>query len=294
VPFKSLALSVLAVALTACQPLPRPFEHDPGTPNDLLRLSDSSGIVVLPVADAPPDTAHRLAERMVASLIDLGIPAYVGTGNRTSLFLAGEVIDPGRDAHIVWALYDAQGAALGRHEQTIEGTPVDLWARADPDLMTQLADDAAVWIARHIQQDEAAEVVPPPIFIGPVEGIAAHEAERLQVALRQSLRRLGSGVAAQRSAESLVASARVTLTPLVDQRMEVAIVWVVADPNGTEIGRIDQASPFAAAAVRDHWNRLALDAGLAAAAGMIEMVSRIDWSKGFSSPPPRQVSRGGG
>ena len=73
--FSWLALAILLVA--ACQPVPRPFEHDRSEANELLRLTDTRGIVVLPVADAPPDTAHRLADEMVASLIDLGIPAYV-------------------------------------------------------------------------------------------------------------------------------------------------------------------------------------------------------------------------
>lgn len=281
----------MALALAACQPVPRPFVPAPDEANPLLRLEDTRGIVVLPVADAPPATATRLADEMVASLIERGIPAYTGAGNRTSLFLVGEVIDPGRDAHIAWTLYEPDGDRIGRHEQAIEGTPLDLWAQADPDLMTELAAGAAARIAPFVQESAAAEIAPPPIFVARVEGGTTEQAKRLEAALRQSLRRLGARVAVEASDETLVATARLRLTERADARTEIAITWAIFDPNGTEIGRIDQVRPFAAEVVETRWAQLAVEAGLAAAAGIVEMVSRIDWRDGFVPPRGDQVSR---
>ncbi len=287
-------LVALVLVLAACQPVPRAFEREPGETNALLRLDDTRGIVVLPVADAPPATGLSLADQMVEALLDHGIPAYVGTGNRTSLFLVGEVIDPGHDAHIAWTLYNPAGEEMGRHKQTIEGTPIELWALADPQLMTALAERAAAQIAPFVQKETAPEVLPPAIFVAGVEGASDEQARRLEAALRQSLRRLGARVATQASQETLVAAATLTLTELADARTEIAITWAVSDPNGTEIGRIDQASPFATEVVRTRWAELAVEAGLAAAAGIIEMVSRIDWRDGFVPPPGTQVSRNPG
>lgn len=282
-------LVALALAVAACQPVPRAFERAPGETNALLRLDDTRGIVVLPVADAPPATARGLAEGMVASLLDRGIPAYVGTGNRTSLFLVGEVIDPGRDAHIAWTLYDPEGAVVGRYKLTIEGTPIDLWAAADPQLMAALSDRAAARIAPFVQHAVAAEVTPPPIFVAGVRGAPTARGKSLEAALRQSLRRLGARVAAEETEETLVAAATLTLTELAGAQTEIAISWSVSDPNGTEIGRIDQSSPFSTELVRTRWPALAVEAGLAAAAGIIEMVSRIDWRDGFVPPPDTRV-----
>lgn len=279
----SLLLPLLVV-LTACQPVPRVFERAPGSENGLLRLSDSRGILVRPVADAPAATADGLARKMVEALIERDVPAFLSSRNRSSMTLTGTVIDPGRDAHIAWVLYDPQGAEVGRYEQSIEGTPIAPWAQADPALMAAFAAGAAPQIAAYIQDEVKAEVVTPAIYVGRVTGAPANGGTRLQAALRQGLRRLGARVATTPSDETLMATATVRVTPMPDERFEVAIAWAVADPFGAEIGKIDQASPFAKSVVENSWGELAREAGLAAAAGMVDMVSRIDWRDGFVAP----------
>jgi hypothetical protein len=98
------------------------------------------------------------------------------------------------------------------------------------------------------------------------------------------LRRMGARVAVDPSDETLTARATVRMTPMDGDRVEVAIGWAVADPFGVEIGRIDQASPFSRRVVENSWGELAREAGLAAAAGMVERVSQIDWRDGFVRP----------
>jgi len=198
--------------------------------------------------------------------------------------LTGTVIDPGRDAHIAWVLYDPQGEEIGRYEQTLEGTPIAPWAQADPSLLETFATGAAPQIAAYIQEDVKAEVVTPAIFVGAVSGAPANGGPRLEAALRQGLRRLGARVATVPSDETLIATAEVRVSPMPNDRREVAIAWAVADPFGAEIGKIDQASPFATSVVENSWGELAREAGLAAAAGMVELVSRIDWRDGFVAP----------
>lgn len=279
----SLLLPFLIV-LTACQPVPRVFERAPDSKNELLRLSDSPGILVQPVADAPAATAHGLARKMVEALIARDVPAFLTSRNRSSMTLSGTVIDPGRDAHIAWVLTDPQGGEIGRYEQTIEGTPIEPWAQADPDLLETFAAGAAPQIAALIQDDVKAEVVTPAIYVGAVTGVRGNGGTRLQAALRQGLRRLGARVATGPSDETLLATAEVKMSPMSDDRLDVAIAWVVSDPFGAEIGKIEQASPFAASVVENSWGELAREAGLAAAAGMVDLVSRIDWRDGFVAP----------
>lgn len=283
----SLAVPLL-ILLTACQPVPRVFERAPGSENSLLRLSDSPGILVQPVVRAPAATADGLAREMVEALIERDIPAFLRSRNRSSMVLTGTVIDPGRDAHIAWVLHDPQGEEIGRYEQTIEGTPIEPWAQANPALMAAFADGAAPRIAAFIQEDVKAEVVTPAIYVGAVEGAPANGGKRLQAALRQGLRRLGARIATESSDETLTATAAVTMSPIANDRVEVAISWAVADPFGAEIGKIDQASPFARTVVEDSWGELAREAGLAAAAGMVDLVSRIDWRDGFVAPEGRE------
>ena len=276
--------ALLLALLVACQPVPRVFERAPDRDNDLLRLSDTPGIMVEPVTDAPPAAARGLAREMVAALIDRDVPAYMGSRNRSSMILAGRVIDPGRDAHIAWVLSNPAGDEVGRYEQSIEGTPIDPWARGDVDMMAAFAGNAAPRIAGFIQEEVKAEVVTPAIYVGTVEGAPEGGATRLQAALRQGLRRMGARVAVDPSDETLTARATVRMTPMDGDRVEVAIGWAVADPFGVEIGRIDQASPFSRRVVENSWGELAREAGLAAAAGMVELVSQIDWRDGFVRP----------
>ena len=278
---------ILAVAfLVACQPVPRPFEGGRETPNELLKLSDSRGIMVLPVSDAPPATAEKLAAEMAAALIEQNIPASVASGNHSSLTLASQVIDPGRDAMIAWTLFDAGGKKVARHEQIIEGTPIDLWAVADPDLMARLAGEAAPEIAVVVQGESVVEVRAPPIFVGDVSGTNEKDTIRLQAALRQALRRLGARIANAPSPQTLVASANVAINPLSEDQSEGAITWAVRDPFGTEIGKIEQASLIARNVIAQEWGSVARQAGIAAAAGIIELISQIDWSQGFVPPAP--------
>ena len=279
----SLLLPLLVV-LTACQPVPRVFERAPDSDNGLLRLSDSRGILVQPVVDAPPATADGLAREMVEALIKQDVPAFRTSRNRSSMVLTGKVVDPGRDAHIAWVLHDPLGEEVGRYEQSIEGTPIEPWALADPELMETFAAGAAPRIAAYIQDDVQAEVVTPAIYVGSVSGAPANGGTRLQAALRQGLRRLGARVATTPSDETLMATAEVRVIPIPGERVEVAIAWVVADPFGAEIGKIEQASPFANSVVENSWGELAREAGIAAAAGMADLVSRIDWRDGFVAP----------
>lgn len=281
---RSSLLVPLLVALTACQPVPRVFERTPGSENGLLLLSDSPGILVQPVDDAPPATADGLAREMVAALIARDVPAYMRSRNRSSMVLTGTVVDPGHDAHIAWVLFDREGAEIGRYKQNLEGTPIEPWARAEPTLLKSFAENAAPEIAGYVQEDVRAEVVTPAIYVGPVTGAPNEGGPRLQAALRQGLRRLGARVAAEPSEETLTATAAVRMTPMPDDQVEVAIAWAVADPFGTEIGKIEQASPFAARVVQMRWGDLAREAGLAAAAGVVDLVARIDWRDGFLRP----------
>jgi len=277
-------LIALLIALTACQPVPRVFERNADEDNGLLRLTDSLGIIVEPVVAAPPATAQGLAREMVAALIDRNVPAYMGSRNQSSMVLAGRVVDRGREAHIVWVLRDRNGAVIGEYDQSIEGTPIAPWADGDATLMAAFAERAATRIAGFIQEDGKGEIVMPAIHVGEVNGAPQGGTTHLQAALRQSLRRMGARVAKKPGKEALTASANVHLTPLDGDRVEVAIGWIVADPFGFEIGRIEQASPFARRVVEERWGELAREAGLAAAAGMVDLVSRIDWREGFLRP----------
>lgn len=290
---RSSVVIFLALLVAACQPVPRPFQHDrAAAPNELLQLSDAGGIRVQAVEDAPRAPAERLADEMVAALIKRNVPAFRSGGNRTSLVLASQVVDPGQDAHIAWTLFGPDGGTVGSYNLVLEGTPIDSWANADPDLMAAMAQTAAEPISRLVQHERVAEVQAPPIYVGDIRGANEQQALRLRTSLRQALRGLGTRLSNVSSQDTLTASADVKITQLAGAMSEVAIVWRIHDPFGTEIGKIDQASPVPDKAVAEQWGTLARQAGVAAAAGISQLVSSIDWRDGFLPPPPEPPSRG--
>jgi hypothetical protein len=276
------------VALFACQPVPRPFEAHRKAPNTLLQQADFRGIRVLPLADAPPETAEKLAAEMANALLDQNVPAFVRGGNRSSLTLVSEVIDRSQNAIIVWTLVEFDGTEVGRHNQPIVGASADQWVAGEPKLIADLAAQAAIPIASMVRGDEAREFKAPPVFVGMVSGTTVPEAIRIQVALRQALRKLGTRIADTPSNKTLVATADVTITRLDDELSEVAIVWAVQDPFGTKIGKINQASAIAHTVIENNWGQLSRQAGIAAAAGIVELVSQIDWSRGFLPPTAKR------
>lgn len=281
---RSSLLILVLTTLVACQPIPRPFEADRKAHNSLLQRSGFRGIRVLPVVDAPPKTDRKLAAGIVNALLDQNVLAFVHGGNRSSMTLVGKVIDRGQNATIAWTLFEFDGTEAGRHNQSIEGTPADQWLAGEPKLIAGLATRAATPIATMVRGYEVPEVKAPPIFVGMVSGTTASEAIRLQAALRQALRKFGTPIANTPSDKALVATADVTFTPLDDELSEVAITWVIQDPFKTEIGKINQANPIARTVIEQNWGHLSRQAGIAAAAGIIELASQIDWSQGFLSP----------
>lgn len=282
---RSSLLSLILVAIVACQPVPRPFESDRKASNTLIQKPGFRGIRVLPIADAPPPTAEKLAYETANALLDRNVPAYVRGGNRHSLTLVGKVINREQNAIIAWTLVEFDGTEVGRYNQLVEGTLMDRWVVADPDQLTALAARAAGPVSAMVRQDNSQQVKAPPIFIGDVKGTAGPKATQLQAALRRSLEKFGARIADTYSEEALVATAYVSVNQLDEELGEVAIDWAIADPFGTEIGRIDQASAIASTVIEQDWGQLCRQAGIAAAAGIVELISRIDWGLGFLPPP---------
>ena len=275
---------LLVATLAACQPVPRPFSHGGAPPAELLDIPGPRGIVVLPVADAPPGTADALARAMVSRLIDAGIPAFVGRGNRSSLFLLGQVVDPGSEAHIAWTLQDPDGREIGTFRQSIEGTPVGPWASAEAALMDRLVEAAVPRVVALVEPAAARPVEVPPIHVGPVAGVAEAVGERMRSAVRQSLSRLGARTSVGADGRALIALGEVRIAGEAGAAQQVEIAWSLYDPQDVKVGTIRQERTLPPVDGRRDWSPVIREAGAASAAGLYELVHAIDWSGGFAGP----------
>ena len=283
-----LVALALAMALAACQPLPQPFSHGGQPDRGLLAMPDRGGIIVLPVSAAPLATAAGLAGAMVTALHAANVPASRGGGNRDSTFLQGRVEDDGRDARVVWDLFAGDGALIGSHAQSIEGTPVAAWRAAEPDLMAALATASAAIIAALTQGDAPVEVTTPRIVILPVEGAPGDGDARLGTAVRTALAAAEIEIAEVAGAHTLSLAGRVVIVGAgagaSDDAVEIS--WTVSDPAGKQLGVIRQANRVPAGSLDGQWGQVAEAVAAGTAEGVADLLTRVEWRPLEPAEPP--------
>ncbi len=258
-----------------CQPLPQPFAHNGQIDNGLLDLPDHPGIVVLPVSDSPETTGIALAEAVAAALREANVPASTKGGNKLSAFLQGRVEDDGRNAQIVWELFDANGAFVGSSVQPIDGTPMDAWQAAEPALMADLGAGVSEKIAVMVQSDQPVErigqrVAPPVVAGAPGDGDRS-----LATAMRQALASGGADVLAETPGLPSV-SAEISLIPAGVGEEEVRINWVVEDATGFEVGVVAQSNVVPRGSLDGQWDGIAQAVAGAAAPAILELLERAE------------------
>lgn len=281
--FSKVAVAALAaVALAACQPLPQPFMAADKTANPLLRLDGAAGVLVLPVAGAPGAVTTRLAEAMADALGRADVPAGTRAVNAASHQLHGAIAvlieDSGQATiELDWRLIDPEGRDLGGDVRR-EAVPRDQWYRADPALMRRLAQPSVRVLAALIQGEAPplSGVVEAPrarrITVAPIDGAPGDGRDALQRALAEVLRQSGLTVAPVFDGESLVLLGTVTAGPPARGRQSVEISWALMWPDGSEAGRIDQASQIVAGSLDGAWGEAAVDVALGAAEGLRELL----------------------
>ena len=262
--------------IAACQPLPRPFEDQNKEANDLLRLANRGGVVVLPIEGAPNPTAF--AEAIALELRRLDVPATtarIGVAETLRLFGRAEATprDTSRDQlEIVWRLVQPNGTVLGRPGNWL--VPHDPWAKADPLAMAGVAQLAAPELAELIEGDRPVTQAGPSVVVWSVDGAPGDGAVTLKAALERALRRAGYRVLASLAEDSLVVSAAITVRPAGPGRERVAVAWTVLDQEGTELGQIDQENTITAGLLDGPWGEIARQIAGAALEGIADVVDQ--------------------
>lgn len=164
-----LATIVATLLLTACQPLSRPFAHQDGLDQTILRIPDGAGIYVVTPHSASNETASsetmdRLVNGMVAALHAADIVATQGaTRNPTSFVLVPQILAPqiregGGDGAIVWTLTSPDGQELTHVVEPGTGHPA----------LARVAEVMAAIVTKdEIQRDFHAPLIGGPENLSP-------------------------------------------------------------------------------------------------------------------------------
>jgi hypothetical protein len=271
-------LPLLLLLVAACQPLPHPFAADGVSEPPPLPPPDSADIVVTPVMGAPPTVAKALAE----ALRQADIPAAVeDAGNRgsdrlTSKALAQPEASGRATVTLAWALRAADGRLLGEG-RVVADEPETGWRRGDPAVAQDLAGRAAPSIARLVQlpAPRAATLSEPLLGLRPVTGAPGDGGSTLTRAMSYVLNRAHVALV-QKSGdkESFVLTGNVKLSPPEAGKQQVKVSWVLRQPNGAEIGRIDQQNAVPAGSLDGPWGDIAFAVARAAAPGVVALIEK--------------------
>lgn len=279
---RSVATLLLTLGVSACQPLPQPFQDWDKGANPLLQLQGAAGVFVLPVSGAPGVVTTRLAEAMAEALDRAEVPAGTKSVNAESHQLHGRVVTLVEDANqvtieIEWRMVAPNGRDAGSdtRQETVAREP---WYRGNPALMRRLAQSPARAIAALVQGD-----APPPVpaavaargrrvTVAPVDGAPGDGRTALQRALAEILRLSGIIVVPDFDAESLIVLGSVAAGRPERGRQRIEVSWALLYPDGTEAGRVDQDSLVVAGSLDGAWGETAFDVAFGAAEGLKELL----------------------
>lgn len=275
------AIVLFALSLAACQPVPHPFA--PGIAergNPLLLLPDRAGIVVLDISGAPVTATSRFPPAMIEAFLERNIPAWATSGNRASYFLQGGVkTEPLGDGWVRiimdWDLVDSGGIPIGSHSLSRKVRWID-WRDGSKDLIAKLATDTAMGISPFMQ--EAVSETPAsrskriPLFVTPVVGAPGDGQKSLRLAMMAALRRAKISISLHKPDNAMEITGRVRISPPVQNRQNIEIIWSVRRPDGAEIGHLIQRNAVPAGSLDKAWGELAFVVADAAIGGVIDLL----------------------
>lgn len=282
-----LATLLAAALLSACGPLPRPFKpDDQKAAVDLRAISYESTVVVLPPdGDMPADPAP-IAEALRDALLAEGLLATTWQGSDGALLLSGharvEPLGGSRDLlTAAWRIEGPQGP-LAAYEQR-RALPSGAWQGSERAVLAEVAAEAAQALAPQLLGPGPEEARLPGfpgarLAVLPVTGAPGDGDQALTAALRIALERAELPVVApgeDAETRDLAVRGEVAVTPAAGGKERVAILWRLEDPEGRELGRIDQANELPAGSLEGSWGRIAVLVARGAADGLADLLNRL-------------------
>ena len=126
----------------------------------------------------------------------------------------------------------------------------------------------------------AGTQAPPPaprqvkVMVGSIEGAPSDGNRQLFGGMRRALGSSKIVVMDSAGADTFTVSARVKLTPIDDRSAQLALSWVLKDPGGKEVGKVDQSNSVPLAATRGSWAGFGDIVAQAAVEGILDLLEQ--------------------
>lgn len=282
-------LMVLLLVVTACGPLPRPFQPESKLAIDLRAPSTRAPMrVEIPTGQVPGDP-KRFALKVSERLLTLGIPAEpqwfsmaAAPALETHRLRSVASVAAGQGAtekvEVAWSLVSPAGNEKSLAVAQIV-LPRDVWESENTKAVDDAAFVSAATIARALETSlptfDLAEGDGPRLVVLPVEGATGDGSESLEYAITRALQQQGLPVAAIPQEQDLLLWCLVDIGPTQGGAQLVTIRWrlELAD-DFTEIGTVTQENLVPAYSLAGPWRDSADQIAQAAAEGILALVQQ--------------------
>jgi len=274
----SRLLLALPLLLAACGDLPQPFRNRPGLQAQRLAVPLAVRLAVPPPQEAmlQDAAARKLAESVASALQAEEVPA-VATDAPLPLDWRVDIQAERQGQTVLprFRLLDADG----RPQAASNGEPVPLrdWASPTPELLHQVAAQAAPALTRLLLQVEAAQKAtdpdslgagPPRVRLAGVRGAPGDGNTSLAARMREFLGNQGYVVQDAADGAAYGLEAEVNVVPAGRGLDRVEIQWIVSRRDGEELGRVVQMNEVPSGRLNRLWGDIAYAAAQEAAGGV--------------------------
>jgi len=275
---------MILLGLSACGDLPEPFLGNPGATARRLAKPPAPLLAVTPGSDTLlPDKANQdLADQMAKALQATEVPAMVRAKPEktdwrlvTTAKQANDMVSP--QFTVVAPDGKEEGKAVG------EPVPVAEWASASPQLLHQVAAEAAprvgavltsIRIAHEKADPNSLYNRPAKVMVADVTGAPGDGDEALTRQMRARLAVLGPVVLTTPTDADFIVKGKVAVAPLPAHKERVEIQWSVTNPAGDERGKVVQLNEIPAGTLDHYWGDVAVVVAAEASNGVNDVIRR--------------------
>ena len=301
-----LALLVLASAwLAGCGPTPKPFEHEPASDVAFHPKRDKAELIVVTPANMPGKLADKIATALALELQSYDIVAAVQPA-QAPLKVAGATstrdagFGLGIEIQIEWYLLGS-GSIQGPAVSKTVAKPEDI-ADGNDRLVSRIAQQAAPRIATLMGKPPTVEARAPgqvaagvntpdtvddpqtaaaqpktptvKVMVAQVTGAPSDGNRQLFSGMRRALGSSRIVVIDKAGPDTFTVGATVKLSPIDDRTTQLEISWVLTDPSGKEVGKVEQSNPVPVAATKGSWVGFGDIVAAAAVEGVLELIEK--------------------
>ncbi len=112
------------------------------------------------------------------------------------------------------------------------------------------------------------------VMVAPVTGAPSDGNRQLFSGMRRALGSSKVVVMDKPDSDVFTVAGAVNLTPIDDRTAQLALTWVLKDPSGKEIGKVEQSNPVPLAATRGSWAGFGDIVAAAAVEGILELLDK--------------------